>query len=179
VGCARAEQGWRHHAHDVRIAAHDVPVARVDRRRMHPYHQVVWTGQRLFDFFELEDLRCAVALLNNRFHVVNTSTLDPWLRHRRRPEQFLNALGVLLLDPLDDFEAHVRQKAYRAPPGTCQLPSNPDVTNTPSGEPTRAVVGRTRRSWAPAWHRWATALNSQVLLQQEPAVRASGWYRDR
>src|SRR5262249_19248985 len=84
LGCAPAEQGWRHHAHDVRIAAHDVPVARVDRRRMHPYHQVVWTGQRLFDFFELEDLRRAVALLNNRFHVVNTSTLDPWLRHRRR-----------------------------------------------------------------------------------------------
>src|SRR5919109_39745 len=59
-----------HRAHDVRYAPQEVPVADIDGRRPDPYEHMVVLDDRLVDGSELQDVRGAVPVLDDRLHRV-------------------------------------------------------------------------------------------------------------
>src|SRR5207302_8361410 len=52
----------------VRLPGGQVPDARVDAGRVHAHEDLAATGRRSFDVAELEDVRAAVAVLDDGFH---------------------------------------------------------------------------------------------------------------
>jgi len=55
-----------HHAHDVRHAPQEVPVADIDRRGVNAYQHLAVADHRLVDVLALQDIRRAVPVLDDR-----------------------------------------------------------------------------------------------------------------
>ena len=70
-----------HRAHQVRLAGHEVPHARVEAGGDDPYEHFAITDDRLVDVLELQDIRRTVGLLDDCLHGAKISLL----RHERCP----------------------------------------------------------------------------------------------